>query len=186
MKTQSGRPLPVISRVITPFIGATTPLTLSFVRPFMGILQSIYNDRLGAHFASPREFATRAPDTNLLTPFAVERRLGLSHVRYFDRSRLPNQCFNSRKSVTWFSLGCSFFPGKRSVLHSRSKEGGLAEINPFFSFVQPKNNKAKRKTTSEIADWTKNLVQVSLPSGKKSPRGDLAIPAIFRIGYSFP
>ena len=92
----------------------------------MGILQSIYNDRLGAHFASPREFATRASDTILLTPFAVERRLGLSHVRYFDRSRLPNQCFNSRKSVTWFSLGCSFFPGKGSVLHSRSKKGGVS------------------------------------------------------------
>ena len=112
----------------------------------MGILQSIYNDRLGAHFASPREFATRAPDTILLTPFAVERRLGLSHVRYFDRSRLPNQCFNSRKSVTWFSLGCSFFPGKRSVLHSRSKKGGLAEINQFFwHSCSPKTTKQNEK-----------------------------------------
>ena len=90
--TQHQTPLPVISRVITPFVGAITPCTHSFVRPFMGILQSIHNNRLGAHFASPREFAT-TPDTILLTPFAVERRLGFSHVRYFDRSSLAQPVF---------------------------------------------------------------------------------------------
>lgn len=48
--------------------------------------------------------------------------------------------------------GAPFFLANDLCSIQGQKKGGLAEINQFFSFVQPKNNKAKRKTTSEIAD----------------------------------